>query len=68
MQDFGSLFRKPPVFLLVMLRIDEYSAPNRGIYFVRPSLAVRTISFGSPNNESVSLESEWTITFPRQRF
>jgi len=28
MQDFGSLLRKPPAGLLVMLRIDEYSAPT----------------------------------------
>ena len=64
MQDFGSLLRKPPAGLLVMLRIDEYSAPNRGVYFVRSRLAIKNVSLRSPNNESVALESEWTITFP----
>jgi hypothetical protein len=57
MQDFGSLLRKSPASLLVMLMIDECSAPNRGVYFVRPRLAIRIVSFQRPNNESGAVES-----------
>jgi hypothetical protein len=58
MQDLGSLLRLSSARLLVMLRIDECSAPNQGVYFVRPKLVTGNVSFQTLNNESVAVESE----------
>jgi hypothetical protein len=44
MQDFGSLLRKSPASLLVMLRIDECSAPNRKLHLFRSTFLAGNVS------------------------
>jgi hypothetical protein len=44
MQAFGSLLRKRPAGLIVTLRIDEYSAPNRKFHCFGSTLPVGNLS------------------------